>query len=254
MLPNFISGLSGLALPLPKYQFPAEYQQSSRLTYYASIFSSLEVNSSFYKIPQKRTLEKWALSVPEEFKFTFKLLKDITHCNNLAFERETVVQFIDAISAVGNKRGALLLQFPPSLKSNSINQLDQLLDVVTETDVDGNWKIAVEFRDASWYNDDVYDLLASYNSTLVIQDIPKSATPFTNFDCDFIYVRFHGPTGNYRGSYSAAFLSEFAGYINEWLSDEKKVFTYFNNTAGDAFNNLKEFNKHVADLLQVNHI
>jgi uncharacterized protein YecE (DUF72 family) len=103
--------------------------------------------------------------------------------------------------------------------------------------------MATEFRDKTWYHDDVYDLLNAYRTALVRHDIPKSATPFNDLvKSNTVYVRFHGPTGNYRGSYCDAFLTEYADYVKEWLQDGKTVYVYFNNTAGDAYNNLVRFN------------
>lgn len=103
--------------------------------------------------------------------------------------------------------------------------------------------MAVEFRHKTWYNDRVYELVDKYNLTIVIQDIPKSATPIIDLLSNVIYLRFHGPTGNYRGSYENEILSEYAGYISDWLAEEKKVYTYFNNTMGEAFQNLHNLNK-----------
>ncbi len=82
---TFYSGTSGLVLPVPKLLYPAEFQDKSRLTYYASLFNSIEINSSFYKIPQIPTVCKWAESVPDNFQFTFKLSKAITHAKGLEF-------------------------------------------------------------------------------------------------------------------------------------------------------------------------
>lgn len=248
-LSNFHSGLSGLQLPIPKYQYPAEHQNSSRLTYYATFFNSIEINSSFYKIPQKATLTRWYASVPDLFRFTFKLFKEITHCNELHFDPANVERFMQTIAHVGDKTGCLLVQFPPSLKSSCIYQLDALLNTIKNYDAENLWSVAVEFRDKSWYNDEVYDLLDSHHATMVVQDIPKSATPLRTTTADVIYIRFHGPTGNYRGSYTEAFLMEYAAYVNEWLSDGKAVYVYFNNTAGDAYQNAVTFHKyiHVSD-------
>ena len=121
-------------------------------------------------------------------------------------------------------------------------QLNNLLSCIKEIDPTQDWKIAVEFRNNSWYQQDVYDLLNFYKAAIVIQDIPKSATPFLNHTSDFIYIRFNGPTGNYRESYSEDFLKEYAIYIQEWIENGKTVYVYFNNTMGDAFNNLKTLN------------
>ena len=239
---SFFSGLSGLELPIPKYQFPPPYQNASRLTYYASYFNSIEINSSFYKVPMDRTVGNWQASVHENFKFTFKLWKQVTHNKGLLFENSDVERFLKAISNAGEKRGCLLIQFPPSLWIDSKAQLENLLLCIKSLDTQGLWKIAVEFRHKSWYHESVYELVDAHNATIVIQDIPKSATPMLDLQADFIYVRFHGPTGNYRGSYSDDVLSEYAGYIMDWVDEGKIVYVYFNNTAGDAFNNLQTLN------------
>jgi uncharacterized protein YecE (DUF72 family) len=243
--PNFFSGLSGVVLPVPKYQFPDEFKSASRLTYYATFFNSIEINSSFYKIPMKTTVATWASSVPENFRFTFKLFREVTHVKELNFDDRHIEQFIETISHAGDKRGCLLVQFPPGLKNDSINQLDRLLNSIKLADTDDLWKVAVEFRSKGWYNEEVFDILKYFNCALVIHDIPKSATPRSNLPSDFVYVRFHGPTGNYRGSYSDAFLVEYSQYIKEWLQEGKTVYVYFNNTAGDAFNDLCRLNRFV---------
>jgi uncharacterized protein YecE (DUF72 family) len=101
-----------------------------------------------------------------------------------------------------------------------------------------NWPIAVEFRHRSWYNDNIYDFLNKQDAALVIQDMPKSATPMEVTSDELVYLRFHGPSGNYKGSYSDGFLYEYSLYIQEWLQDGKTVYLYFNNTAGAALENL----------------
>ena len=236
------SGLSGLHLPIPKYRFPPPFEDASRLTYYASFFNSIEINSSFYKIPKGVTIAKWAASVPEHFRFTFKLWKGITHNKGFDFRKEDVIAFFDAINSVNEKKGSVLVQFPPGIGREYGSQLRELLNCILESDPTQEWKIAVEFRNKSWYEEDVYDLLSSHQVTMVIQDIPKSATPLVNFNSDFVYLRFHGPTGNYRESYSDDFLEEYATLIKEWKEEGKTVYVYFNNTMGDAFKNLKTLN------------
>ena len=196
------------------------------------MFNSIEFNSSFYKIPQAATVTKWAASVPEKFKFTFKLWKGITHSKGLNFNTEDVVAFFKSINAVQDKKGCLLLQFPPSLGSEYLGQLDALLRCIKEIDTAQDWKIAVEFRDTLWYHEKVYDLIHFYQAAIVIHDIPKSATPFFNHQSNFMYVRFHGPTGNYRENYEEDFLNEYATYLKEWIEEGKTVYVYFNNTHG----------------------
>ena len=243
LIHNFYGGLSGLALPIPKYLFPESHQNSSRLTYYSTFFNSIEVNSTFYKLPMAATIGKWINQVPEGFKFTFKLWKEITHAKNLDFKEEHVEAFFKVIAAAEHKKGCVLVQFPPSLGKAHVMQLDALLRCIAQNNSNGEWKIAVEFRNKTWYDSHVYDLLAFYKAAMVIQDIPKSVTPQVDHVSDFIYVRFHGPTGNYRESYPEYFLSEYATYIKEWLTEGKTVYAYFNNTMGDAFKNLESLNR-----------
>ena len=231
---QFYSGTSGLLLPVPKYRFPAPFENASRLTYYASLYNSLEVNSSFYKIPQPSTIARWAASVPQHFRFTFKLWQGITHKSGLEFLEEDVVRFVRTIDQVGEKRGCLLIQCPPGIGIEYTMQLEYLLQCIRFAE----WKIAVEFRHHSWYQRSTFELLNSYKAALVVHDMPFSATPVVDHVPDFIYVRFHGPTGDYKGSYSDDFLHEYAGYASNWLSEGKEVYMYFNNTAGDALKNL----------------
>ncbi|HKR06351.1 MAG TPA: DUF72 domain-containing protein [Bacteroidia bacterium] len=240
---SFYSGISGLVLPIPKYLFPAPYRDVSRLTYYATFFNSIEINSSFYKIPMAATVSKWVNSVNENFKFTFKLWKGITHTKDLDFKKSDVEFFFKSVNNAKDKKGCLLIQFPPGSGRGNIGQLEKLLKCVSKINIKDPWNVAVEFRNRSWYHEDVYDLLEFYKATMVIQDIPKSATPRINHPVDFIYIRFHGPSGNYRDSYSDDFLSEYAGYIKEWIGEGKTVYVYFNNTMGDAFKNSEFLNR-----------
>lgn len=243
LLSRFYSGLSGLQLPVPKYLFPASHQHSSRLTYYSTFFNSIEINSTFYKLPLKKTISNWIDAVPDEFKFTFKLWRNITHEKELNFKESDVETFFNIISHANHKKGCVLIQFPPSLGKVHIMQLNDLLSCIEHNNLNGEWKIAVEFRNKSWYVEEVYALLKLYNVSLVIQDIPKSCTPLIEHFSNFIYIRFHGPSGNYRDSYSQHFLAEYVTYIKEWLNEGKTVYVYFNNTMGDAFKNLETFNQ-----------
>ena len=237
---SFFSGLSGLQLPIPKHLFPSPFKDSSRLTYYASLFNSIEINSTFYKIPQEATVAKWAASVRKQFKFTFKLWKEITHSKGFTFSKSDVWTFFKAINSVEDQRGCILIQLPPGVGKEYIPQLEELLGCMSE--VNTSWNIAIEFRNKTWYNDATYKLLNLFNAALVVHDMPGSATPEISHVSDFMYIRFHGPTGNYRDSYSQVFLMEYSSYIMEFLTEGKEVYVYFNNTMGDAFNNLKTIN------------
>lgn len=239
---KFYSGTSGLILPVPKSGYPPEFHDKSRLTYYAAIFNTVEVNSSFYKIPLARTIEKWSDSVPDSFRFTFKLWKGITHVKELAFDPAHVNNFIKALSYANDKKGCLLVQFPPSLTNKNLPELEHLLICIRNSDLSLLWNVAVEYRNRSWYDKATYKVLEKYKTALVLHDIPASATPFNDYHSDVMYLRFHGPAGGYRGSYTDDLISEYAGYIQSWLSENKTVYVYFNNTMGGAFKNLMHLN------------
>jgi len=189
------------------------------------------------------TVAKWADSVPDGFKFTFKLWRDITHQKNLVFNPSDVERFMQVINHCGQHKGCLLMQFPPGLHSSNIDSLQNLLSVIRDADPDAEWKTAIEFRHASWYTGNVFELLDQYKATLVIHDMPASIAPLNPISDDFVYLRFHGPEGRYSGSYQDDFLAEYATYVTEWLTEGKAVYVYFNNTMGDALKNLVTLNK-----------
>lgn len=247
---NYYSGTSGLILPVPnKLHYPEQFQDKSRLCYYASLMDSIEINSSFYKIPLPLTIKKWAEDVPENFLFTFKLFKEITHNKDLAFDPDLVAKFFQVISQVEGKKGCVLVQFPPSVRIAHFAQLRFLMSILRHNDPNMDWKIALEFRHPSLYVEEIFELLEQYQLGMVIQDKGIASSPLKETHPNFIYLRFHGPGGDYRGSYSDDVLSEYAYAINEWLSDGKMVFVYFNNTMGEAYKNLIS----LREMVQGNH-
>jgi uncharacterized protein YecE (DUF72 family) len=174
------------------------------------------------------------------------LWKNITHNKDLIFLESDITSFFNSINSVEDKKGCVLIQFPPSLSGVNIIALSDLLQKIKINNSKG-WNIAVEFRNRSWYTQHTFDLLNEHNAALVIHDMPGSVPPMIDQKGNFVYLRFHGPTGRYRDSYSDAFLNEYAVYINEWLTENKQVYVYFNNTAGDAWNNLQTLNKLIVE-------
>ena len=248
---NIYCGTSGLVLPVPQSQYPHDFRGKSRLEYYGSLFNSVEINSTFYKLPKVSTVSKWEKSVCDNFRFTFKLSKSITHAKGLDFNKKDIEPFMETVAHIGNKKGCLLIQSPPGLKIEKLDQLRQLLTEVKNINDDHNWKIAMEFRNSSWYNEEVYDMLNEYNVCIVLHDLPASATPMTAQDSGYRYLRFHGPEARYRGSYSNDFLYRYAKYIRTWIKEGKEVYVYFNNTMGEAVLNLQTLNSYVQSLLKV---
>ncbi|MES2454844.1 MAG: DUF72 domain-containing protein [Bacteroidota bacterium] len=236
---KFYLGTSGLLLPVKnKLFYPEEFKEKSRLCFYGSLMNSIEINSSFYKVPMASTVRKWADEVPEDFRFTFKLFKEITHNKGLAFDPDTLSRFMQVIDAAAEKKGSLLVQFPGSVRMDNFNQLKRLVAALRDHDPDNNWDIALEFRHVSLYQDEVYGLLEDFGMAMVIQDKPPAITPMLETELPYVYLRFHGPGGSYRGAYEDDLLYEYAGYIKDWIAEGKTIYTYFNNTMGAAIANL----------------
>jgi uncharacterized protein YecE (DUF72 family) len=237
---HYFSGTSNLVLPLKnKTYFPPEFQSGTRLTYYASIFNSIEINASFYQVPLARTLFKWSNEVPEDFRFTFKLFKEVTHSQKQQFDLRPISAFLAAIEAMPN-RGCLLVQLPPKFGPDLV-QLTMLL-----SELKGHhWPVAIEFRHPGWYKEQVFHLLSEFNSAMVLHDMRKSMTRMVITAESHVYLRFHGPEAGYRGSYPDEYLSEYAGYIRDWIDEGKTVYCYFNNTLGAAIQNLQTLNRFV---------
>ena len=230
-------GTSGIALPITKDSFPAEYKGATRLTYYSSLFNSLEVNSSFYKTPRAATFEKWANEVGDDFRFTIKFPKAVSHAKKLQFNDDEISGFLHSANAIAPKKGALLIQFPASISAWYFAEVEELLARVDAQQGDHRWDVAVEFRHLSWYTGETYTMLNQRHAALVVHDMPGSATPLNHSATRFIYLRLHGPTGDYKGSYPKSRIHEMAVWLAEQKKQGKTIYVYFNNTMGDAYNN-----------------
>lgn len=242
----YYSGTSGLVLPVPNKQaFPPAFKDKSRLAYYASLFHSIEINRSFYTVPLAATVRRWADEVPEGFNFTFKLWRGITHVKDLAYREEDVFRFMEVIGEAGEKKGCLLIQLPPSASVTMLGKTVRLLELVRAVDVSGGWKVALELRHASWYTPEVFSMADEAGCSIVLHDMPRSANERLNPGAPFVYLRFHGPAGDYKGGYGVEHLRFRCRQIRAWRREGKDVYVYFNNTIGDALKNLGELNRMV---------
>lgn len=237
---RFYCGTSNITLPGNKSTFPPAYQSRTRLAYYSSQFNSLEVNSSFYKIPMQKTFSKWAEDVGKDFLFTVKLWRGISHNKQFAYDLTDLAAFLQAASGVGKHQGCLLIQLPGSIKAEHQAGLKQLLSHIRSFDSSG-WRLAVEFRDSGWYSDATIKLLDEFDASVVQHDMPGSIPTILNSGADFVMLRFHGEQGDYRGSYRQELLQAKARDVVTWLQSGNDVFAYFNNTIGEAYANAISF-------------
>lgn len=236
-------GTSNIVIPGNKQSFPEAFKNKSRLHYYASLFNTVEINSSFYKVPMPSTFEKWAADVPAGFEFSIKLWREITHAKALNFSAADIDHFLAAANGAGKRKGPLLVQFPGKINIEYYSQVEAILQQIRSYTSGNKWRIAVEFRHPDWYVSETMELLDEYDASLVLHDMPKSKNMQLNKKADFAYWRFHGTRGDYKGGYSDEELSDHAKKIKAWVKEGKDVYVYFNNTIGDAFENAMTLKK-----------
>ena len=164
--------------------YPEKLPASEMLSYYAGRFSTVEINNTFYRMPAESMLAQWSQQVPDQFKFTLKAPRRITHDQRLRESEANVTEFLRRAGALEGKLGALLFQLPPYLKKD----LPRLQDFLTL--LPAAREVAFEFRNATWHDDDVYDLLRGRNAILCVTDTDEGDTPFVaTADCGYVRLR-----------------------------------------------------------------
>lgn len=202
--------------------YPEDLRSQDYLANYQQKFSSVEINSTFYRLPEKKTLEHWRNSVSADFIFAVKASRFITHMKKLKSPEKTMPPFLDRIQILGKKLGPVLLQLPPHWHSNA-GRLEEFLGHLSQ-----DFRYVFEFRDSSWFNDEIYNLLARYQAAFCIYDLDHQLSP-GEISCDFVYIRLHGPDGPYSGSYSRHALTAWVNDIVAWADEGKTVYCYFDN-------------------------
>lgn len=202
--------------------YPAGMAKEEYLRFYSGRFHSVEINSTFYRLPQKTTLSSWRDAVPQRFIFSVKASRYITHMKKLKDPQKPVVRFLKRMEALGDKLGPVLFQLPPRWRVN-LERLDAFLKVLPS-----GFRYAFEFRDPSWCQDRVYGLLSEKEAAFCIYDYDRNQSP-KQVTAGFVYIRLHGPEGPYKGLYDSRSLYGWAGDISSWAGEGKEVFCYFDN-------------------------
>ena len=167
--------------------YPANLDNSKWLTYYASVFDYVEIDSSFYKTPNLFMVKNWYKKTPDNFRFTAKFPKSITHDKRLVCAHKELEYFFKSISGLDNKILALLIQLPPSLNiTEGIEGLKQIIP-----DLDNRFRYAVEVRDRSWFQDLAYNFFANNKLCMVWSQLAEIKTPPV-VTTDFLYLRLIG--------------------------------------------------------------
>jgi uncharacterized protein YecE (DUF72 family) len=167
--------------------YPSKLENSDWLRYYSQIFDYVEIDSSFYRMPSKFMVKNWAKKTPDNFRFTAKFPKVITHDKHLVDVNEEVYTYLSNMEPLQEKTIALLIQLPPSMQI--MPGLQGLKDLVRI--LDGRFRYAVEVRHPSWFQDLAYNFFANNDICMVWSQLARMSTP-PIVTSDFLYVRFIG--------------------------------------------------------------
>jgi uncharacterized protein YecE (DUF72 family) len=205
--------------------YPAELPVRSWFEHYASAFDTVEINNSFYRLPERDTFVEWRRRAPMRFVFAVKASRFLTHMKKLKDPEEPLDRFFSRATALGKRLGPVLYQLPPGWKLDR-ERLEHFLQVLPR-----GVRHVMEFRDPSWYNGEVFALLERHRVALCLHDMKGSATGRERVG-PFVYVRFHGVSGTYSGSYPDHTLRTWAGWLHTQRAAGADVFAYFNNDVG----------------------
>ena len=203
--------------------YPNGLPQRRWLEHYATLFDTVEVNATFYRLPSRDTVAAWVETVPERFVFVVKASRYLTHVRRLRDPGRGVERFYASIEPLVSspKLGPVLWQLPETFHRDD-ERLARALDRLPPG------RHAFEFRHPSWFEPEVYSLLRERRAALVIGDHPERPFQAHELTADWTYVRFHHGSRGRRGNYSERELEGWARRIRAWRR-RAEVFAYFNN-------------------------
>ena len=222
-LPRFCVGCSGWNYKSWNGPFyPPGLAASKWLSYYAERFDTVEINNTFYRLPEAPTFAAWRAQVPPAFVFAVKASRFLTHMKRLRDPQEPIDRLFSRVQALGPCLGPVLYQLPGNFHIDLL-----LLDAFLRA-LPGRVQHVVEFRHRSWYVSATFDCLERHGAALCLHDKEGSdiSEPFIG---PFVYIRFHGTSGRYHGSYSDRTLSDWASRLVTYWRDGCDVYAYFNN-------------------------
>lgn len=207
--------------------YPEDSQNKDFLKLYSKTYNTVEINSTFYRKPTAKTLQKWNDETPDDFKFFIKIPKAISHFGYSESKKYECSDFCKLIDEnMGHKLAGFLIQFPSSFHctENNINWLNKTLP--------GKFLVAVEFRHQSWWNDEIFDLFKKYQWIFCGVSFPgKIPEDVIITNSKIGYYRLHGKPTLYKSPYSEEFLNNLAQEIS---NTNQEFYIYFNNTWGTS--------------------
>ena len=192
--------------------YPEKIPAKEMLSYYAGRLSTVEINATFYRMPQKSMLENWKEQVPPAFRFSLKAPQRVTHFKRLKETEDETKYFFETAETLGDQLGVVLFQLPPNMKKD-LPRLETFLQQLPTTP-----RAAFEFRHPTWFDDDVLEVLKGRNLALVVSDTDDMPTTHIDKTADWGYLRLR------RVNYSEETLSEWVERINQQQWSDTFVF------------------------------
>jgi uncharacterized protein YecE (DUF72 family) len=226
---DYLLGTMGFSYSIWKGVFyPSGVPARDYLPYYARIFNTVEMDTTFYAIPRPAVVKGWSAAVPPTFCFTVKTPQSITHEMGLVNTNEFMNEFINVISLLGDKLGVILIQLPPKYANNNLGVLQKFI-----TGLPREMHYAIEFRHRSWYTQATADLLAPLGIGWVateFADLPHNITLTANF----MYIRWLGKHAAFQRYDHVQLdrgprLAWWRDQINQNVQQVEKVYGFFNN-------------------------
>jgi uncharacterized protein YecE (DUF72 family) len=228
-LPRVFIGTSGWTYDGWRGPFyPEDVRKKDWLRYYGTRFSTTEVNGSFYRTPSLEAVRAWREQTTDAFLFAWKASKFITHWKRQSGNSVNSLELIEErLSLLGEKAGPVLFQLPPNFEADG-ERLASFLKLLS-----GKRRYSFEFRHPSWYQPSIFRLLSAHNIALCLSDHHDAPAPWRR-TADFVYIRGHGPSGQYKDHYRAQTLQAWAARIHSWKKQGCDVFVYFDNDQKSA--------------------
>lgn len=202
--------------------YPPKLPASRWLPYYARVFSTVELNATFYRLPTPKAVDCWREQVPDGFTFACKGSRFLTHMKRLTDVGLGLERFFTVIHRLGPKLGPVLWQLPPQMKYPDPERLDHFLCHLPH-----NTQHAFEFRDPAWYHPEVLEVLDSWGAAVCEHDLCPQPPPFVTGG--WRYLRFHGTSSKYSGLYGRKALRTVARDLDGWRLEGFTAWVYFNN-------------------------
>ncbi|HEY7382671.1 MAG TPA: DUF72 domain-containing protein [Beijerinckiaceae bacterium] len=207
--------------------YPETVKPKDFLSFYVTHFSTAELNNPFYRLPTEAAVTCWRDATPADCVFTWKASRYITHMLKLRNAEKGLEVMFSRARLLAPKLGPILFQLPPMLKADR-ERLASFLALLP-----AGYRYAFEFRHASWYEPPILDLLREHDVSLCLSDHAAAPSPW-EVTASFVYIRGHGPSGRYWGSYSDETLQRWAADIARWRGEGRAVYCYFDNDIKSA--------------------